>query len=82
MVVLLLPARVGDLSLGPEVTARLSALGISFAALLADEEGVAVILDGSRFDPPRSVEAALTALGGGAPSRTLSPLAQISVPGA
>jgi hypothetical protein len=79
MVALLLPAQVGELSLGPEVAARLTALGVTFAALLADDEGVAVILDGSRFDPARSAAAALAALGGGPPSRTLTPLAQISV---
>ncbi len=79
MVVLLLPARVEDLSLGPEAASRLSELGISYAALLRDHEGTALLLDGRSFDPDRSADAALRAVGAGGPARTLHPLAQMSV---
>jgi hypothetical protein len=81
MVMLLLDAATEDLSLGPEVASRLSNLGVSFAALLSDDEGVALILDGQRFDPNRSVGAALTALGGPGAARTLRPLSQVLILG-
>jgi hypothetical protein len=80
MVVMLLAGRPQDLTLGPEATARLSQLGVTFAAVLADDEGVAVLLDGSRFDPDRSTGAALESLGVGGGARTLQPLAQMTVP--
>jgi len=82
MVVLLLPTRVRDLSLGPEATSRLADLGVTYAALLSDEEGVAVVLDGSLFDPTTSARAALSAIGAGGEARMLHPLAQVSVLGA
>lgn len=81
MVVLLLAARVQDLTLGPEAVSRLTSMGVTYAALLSDEEGVAVVLDGVRFDPTASARAALTAIGAASVTRTLRPLAQMSVGG-
>jgi hypothetical protein len=77
MTIVLLAARPRDLSLGPEAASRLAELGVTYAALLADEDGVAVVLDGRRFDPVRSVDAALGAIGCSGPVRALSPLAQL-----
>jgi hypothetical protein len=77
MTVVLLAARARDLSLGPEAASRLADLGVTYAALLADDEGVAVVLDGRRFDPARSVDAALGAIGCSDPGRALHPLAQL-----
>lgn len=79
---LLLPGRVRDLSLGHEATSRLADLGVTYAALLSDAEGVAVVLDGSRFDPTTSAPAALSAIGARGDARMLHPLAQVSVLGA
>jgi hypothetical protein len=80
MVVVLLAARAEDLSLGPETTARLAQLGVTYAALLSDDEGAAVLLDGARFRPERSTGAALDAIAGQVGGRTLRPLAQMSIP--
>jgi hypothetical protein len=77
MTIVLLAARARDLSLGPEAASRLAGLGVTYAALLADDEGVAVVLDGRRFDPVRSVDAALAAIGCSGPVRALRPLAQL-----
>jgi hypothetical protein len=77
MTVVLLDADPRDLSLGPETAARLGDLGITYAALLADEDGVAVLLDGRRFDPVRSASAALAAMGSGVSARALTPVAQL-----
>lgn len=79
MIMLLLAVPAGDLSLGPEATTRLAHLGVTYAALLTDDEGVSVIIDGSMFDPERSTPAALAAIGAGAAARTLRPVAQMSL---
>jgi hypothetical protein len=81
MTILLLAVRPGDLSLGPEAASRLAGLGVTYAALLADEDGVAVVFDGRRFDPARSVRAALGAIGCSGPARALTPLAQLLLSG-
>jgi hypothetical protein len=81
MCIVLLAARAEDLSLGPETTARLAQLGVTYAALLSDDEGTAVVLDGTRFNPERSTAAAIGAIGGRVGGRMLRPLAQMSVPG-
>jgi hypothetical protein len=80
MVVMVVTDRPEHLSLGPEASARLADLGVTFAAVLADDDGVAILLDGSRFDPDRSTRAAVEAIGGGGIARTLRPLAQMTVP--
>jgi hypothetical protein len=78
--VLMLPADA-DISLGPETSARLARFGITHAALLADHDQVAVVLEGWAFDPGRSAADAAEVVAGGRPtSRVLRCLAEVSVP--
>jgi hypothetical protein len=82
MVVLLLSVDAATLSLGPEAAGTLAELGVTFAAVMADREGAALILDGRGFDPDSSLRAALRAVTSEQAARTLRPLAQLSVAGA
>jgi len=67
-------------SLGPDVVAALAGLGVSSAAILADDRTVAVVLEGWAFDPVRSEEAAVTALVGSLRGvRTLQQIAHVGV---
>lgn len=79
MAMFLVPAEVGQLSLGPEAASRLATLGVTFASVLSDEEGTAVVLDGVGFDPSRSGGAALEAIGARHPIRRLEPIAQLAI---
>lgn len=79
MVVVVIAAAPGDLSLGHEAVARLSQLGVSQAAVTADQEGSVVILEGRSFDPAVSLRAALAALTADGAERILHPVAQLIV---
>jgi hypothetical protein len=79
MVVVVVAAAPGDLSLGHEAVARLSQLGVSQASVTADDEGSVVILEGRSFDPARSLKPALAALSADGAERILRPVAQLIV---
>jgi len=79
MVVVVLAEAAGDLTLGSEASSRLADLGVTYAAILTDDEGVAVVLEGRRFDASVSTPDALRAIGARFPGRALSPIAQMSV---
>ena len=79
MVVVILGQAPGDLSLGSEASSRLADLGVTYAAILTDAEGVAVVLEGSRFDAAASMRDALRAIGASRSGRALSPIAQMSI---
>lgn len=80
MAVFLIAGGMARLSLGPEAASRLAILGVTFATLLSDDEGTAVVLDGVAFDPSTSGRAALEAIGARDPIRTLEPVAQLAIP--
>ena len=79
MAMFLISTDVRRLSLGPEAASRLATLGVTFASVLSDDEGAAVVLDGIGFDPSRSGNAALEALGAPHPIRRLEPTAQLAI---
>jgi len=80
--VLMLPADA-DISLGPETSARLSRFGITHAALLADHDQVAVVLEGWAFDPERSAAAVADVVAERSSLRVLRCLMEVAVaPGA
>jgi hypothetical protein len=79
MAMFLISTAVGRLSLGPEAASRLAILGVTFASVLSDEEGTAVVLDGAGFDPSVSAGAALEAIGARHPVRRLEPIAQLAI---
>lgn len=79
LVVLLLPAAAGELTLGPEAMSSLAGLGVTSAVLVRDAETVGIVLEGWTFDEA-SAELAAAAVAGSATShRTLRPLAQMAV---
>lgn len=78
MLVLVLPARA-NVSIGPDTAARLAEFGISHAALLGDDDMIAVVLEGWAFDPGRSAGAAASVLAAGEDHQVLRPLAEVSV---
>ena len=69
-----------ELTVGPEAAERLAQLGISRVAVLADEWGIGVVLEGWAFDPTR-VDAAVLALfpDGGAGVRLLHEVELVAV---
>lgn len=79
MVVVILAQDPEGLSLGSEASSLLADLGVTYAAILKDPDGVAVVLEGRRFDPGASTSSALHAVGAGSPQRRLVPIAQMTV---
>ena len=78
MVVLVLPAGT-DVSVGPDTAAHLARFGIGHAALLRDDEAVAVVLEGWAFDPEGSAGEAAELIAPGEECRILRPLADLTV---
>ena len=58
LVVLLLSAPPGDVSLGPRSLRVLASLGVTSVALVAHQDTVGLVLDGWAFDSERAHEAA------------------------
>ena len=79
MVVVILAQDPDGLSLGAEASSLLAELGVTYAAILRDPDGAAVVLEGRRFDPGAATSTALHAMGAGSPDRRLVPIAQMSV---
>lgn len=79
LLVLLVPAQLGELSLGASSVEALSRLGVTGVSLARDEQTAAVILEGWALDPGSS-EQALAALGADpGTARALQPVAQMAV---
>jgi hypothetical protein len=77
--VVLLPASKSDPSLGPNVVAALSRLGVTSLSVARNDQTIAVVLEGWAFDPgaPAAVLAAL-----GVPAveaKLLRPFVQMTV---
>ncbi|HSO29405.1 MAG TPA: hypothetical protein VLS28_05850 [Candidatus Sulfomarinibacteraceae bacterium] len=60
MVLLVARPSAGQPVLGPEAAQRLATLGISRIALLADDAGIGVVLEGWAFDPARVDDAVMS----------------------
>jgi hypothetical protein len=79
LLVVLVPAELGDLPLHSTAIAALARLGVTSIALARDEQTAAVILEGWAFDATRPNDA-LNALGTIADrTRALQPVMQIAV---
>ncbi len=78
MLVLVASGR-GEVVLSARAAKCLAALGISHVALLQDDEGAAVVLEGWAFDPNSSPGEVLIALGLDGPVRALQPVFHTSV---
>jgi hypothetical protein len=80
MVLLVAQPSAGQPVLGPEAAQRLAELGISRIALLADDAGIGVVLEGWAFDPARVEEAVQTVFpGGGVGVRILHDIEHVAV---
>jgi hypothetical protein len=77
--IILLPGH-HEVSLNPEVAARLGDLGVTNVSVLRDDETVGFVLEGWAFDPDRSADAAQAILDGdGCAARKLQPLMHMAV---
>ena len=63
MVMLVLLDGTPDAQLTSGAASRLAELGVTRVTLLADQAGPAVLLEGWSFEPDRSAEAVVSALG-------------------
>lgn len=80
MMVVLIEAGQGKVSLDPAAASALARLGVTAVAFLRDERSVGVVLEGWAFDPAASAdEAAATVAGKATSVRTLRPLMQVAV---
>jgi hypothetical protein len=70
MLLVLLPAGEGELSLGPAAAGRLAALGVTRVAVLRNNETLGFMLEGWAFNPGRSARQTLDALAADTPSAT------------
>ena len=68
-----------ELALGPTVADQLSRLGVTSIALFRDQDTLCVVLDGWAFVGTASTDAAVAAIGFGAPFRTLRPVMQTAL---
>jgi len=79
MTVLLLGSADGDFCLRQELVSELARLGVTNVSLVRDEQTVGIVLEGWMFDPTCSAEAAITAVGAAAGTRTLHPVMHLAV---
>ena len=77
--VVLFPASAGEPWLQPAAATVLARLGITGIAVVRDDRTLGLVVEGWAFDPGRSAEALLEALGAGAGARTLHPVLEIAV---
>ncbi len=79
LLVVLVPADLEGLTLGPPAVEALARLGVTSVALARDDQTAALILEGWAFDVARPA-AALAAVGTSAgEARTLQPMVQMAV---
>jgi hypothetical protein len=80
MLVVLVPASGTEPSLQPATVSELTRLGVTGVDLVRDEQTVGLVLEGWAFDPSRSADAALAAVGcRRSRARTLQPLLHVAV---
>jgi len=80
MMVLLVEAGAEGVSVLPASVPELARLGVTSLTLTRDEATVGIVLDGRAFDPARSGDEAVAAMGlTASEARILRPLAQMSV---
>lgn len=77
--VVLLPASAGEPWLQPAAATALARLGIARIAVVRDGRTLGLVVEGWAFDPARSDEALLQALGAEPETRTLYPVLEIAV---
>lgn len=68
MLVVLLEADEGEVTVGSRAVDQLARLGVTSLALLGDEQTACVVLDGWAFDAARSSHQVVSAISGGARS--------------
>jgi hypothetical protein len=79
MVVVLFPGSDDEPTLQPAALEELSRLGVTSVAVLRDQSGAGLVLEGWAFAPGDAPRAASIVAGVGADVRTLEPLVQIAV---
>lgn len=77
--VVLLPATHGEPWLQPAATTALAQLGVTGIAVVRDDRILGLVVEGWAFDPSRSAEALLEALGAQCEARTLHQVLEIAV---
>jgi hypothetical protein len=77
--VVLLPATHREPWLQPAATMALARLGVTGIAVVRDARSLGLVVEGWAFDPSRSAEALLEALGAKCGTRTLYPVLEIAV---
>jgi hypothetical protein len=77
--VVLLPASAGEPWLQPSAATALARLGVTGIAVVRDDRTLGLVVAGWAFDPGRSAEALLEALGAQAEARTLYPVLEMAV---
>lgn len=80
ILVVLVPASETEPSLQPAAVSELAQLGVTGIELVRDEQTVGLVLEGWAFDPSRSADAVLAAVGfRRSRARTLRPLLHVAV---
>ena len=77
--VVLLPATHSEPWLQPTATTALARLGVTGIAVVRDDRILGLVVEGWAFDPSRSAEALLEALGVQCEARTLHQVLEIAV---
>jgi hypothetical protein len=79
--VVLLPASAPreEPSLHPAVIEALARLGVTSIAVVRDDQTLGLVIEGWAFDPGRSAEAVVAALGSPDGAQTLYPLLELAV---
>lgn len=77
--VVLLPASAGEPWLETAAASALAGLGITRVAVVRDDRMLGLVVEGWAFDPGRSTETVLQALGAAPDARTLYPVLEIAV---
>ena len=80
MLLVLVPASKGEPSLQPAAVSELARLGVTSVDLLRDERSMGLVVEGWAFDPSRSADAVLAAVGCRcAQVQALQPLLHVTV---
>jgi hypothetical protein len=80
MLVVLVPASKGEPSLQPAAVSELARLGVTSVDLLRDERIMVLVVEGWAFDPSRSADAVIAAVGCRcAQAQALQPLLHVTV---
>lgn len=77
--VVLLPASAGEPWFHPSAATAFARLGVSAVAVVRDDRTLGLVIEGWAFDPDRSIEGLVDALGAQPGARTLYPVLEIAV---